>query len=150
MVPWFVEAGADVVTFHFEATKDPRALLATIRAAGKKAGISIKPGTPVEKLEPYLSDFDLVLIMSVEPGFGGQKFMPEMLAKVRWLAERKKSLGLSFYIEIDGGINAATIGAAADAGVEIFVAGSAVYSAPDPVGAYQQLLKLAESGSKKS
>jgi ribulose-phosphate 3-epimerase len=142
MVPWFLKAGADVVTIHFEATESLVEILRTIRAAGKKAGVSIKPKTPVETLEPYLKELDLVLVMSVEPGFGGQSFMPESLDKVRWLAERKKSGGHAFLIEIDGGINQKTIGLAKAAGVEVFVAGNAVFAQPDRKAAYEELMKV--------
>jgi ribulose-phosphate 3-epimerase len=139
MIPWFVRAGADVITVHLEALEDPAAVLGLIRKSGKKAGLSVKPATPVEKLLPYLPGIDLVLVMSVEPGFGGQGFMPESLAKVKWLkAEREKS-GLSFLIEIDGGMNPTTAEAARIAGVEVFVAGSAIFSAKDRRKAWNDL-----------
>jgi ribulose-phosphate 3-epimerase len=139
MIPWFLRAGADVITFHLESVSDPREGLALIRGSGKKSGLSIKPGTPVEVLEPLLPELDLVLVMSVEPGFGGQGFMPEMLEKVRWLARIKKERALSFHIEIDGGINASTAGAAKAAGVEVFVAGSAIFGANDRASAWKEL-----------
>ena len=139
MVPWFLRAGADVITFHHEATRDPAGLLQMIRSSGKKAGISIKPKTPVTVLEPLLGMFDLVLVMSVEPGFGGQGFMPECLDKVRWLATEKKSRGLDYSIEIDGGITPVTAAACREAGVEIYVAGNAIFGAKDRKKAYQEL-----------
>ncbi|NDG84446.1 MAG: ribulose-phosphate 3-epimerase [Proteobacteria bacterium] len=139
MVPWFLRAGADVITFHHEATRDPAALCEMIRKSGKKAGISVKPGTGIEVLESLLPVLDLVLVMSVEPGFGGQGFMAESLDKVRWLSTQKKSRGLGYSIEIDGGINAVTAVPSREAGVEIFVAGSAIFSAKDRKKAYQEL-----------
>jgi ribulose-phosphate 3-epimerase len=139
MIPWFIQAGADVITFHAEATKNVGTTLKMIRNAGKKAGISIKPKTAVESIEGWLSEIDLVLVMSVEPGFGGQSFMAESLNKVKWLAQKKKLLGLNFIIEIDGGINSTTAMAARAAGVEVFVAGSAIFNAKDRKAAYQQI-----------
>ena len=108
-----------------------------IRSHGKKAGISVKPKTPIEVIEPLLADLDLVLVMSVEPGFGGQSFIGDSLNKVKWLVQQKKKH--SFLIEIDGGINTTTAMAAKAAGVEIFVAGSAIFNAKDRKLAYQQL-----------
>ena len=137
MIPWFAKAGADYITVHFEATPDPKALLKMIRSHGKKAGISVKPKTPIEVIEPLLADLDLVLVMSVEPGFGGQSFIGDSLNKVKWLVQQKKKQ--SFLIEIDGGINTTTAMAAKAAGVEIFVAGSAIFNAKDRKLAYQQL-----------
>jgi ribulose-phosphate 3-epimerase len=139
MIPWFLRAGADVITFHLEAVERVPELLRMIRQSGKKAGISIKPATPAAMLEPYLSELDLVLVMSVEPGFGGQGFMPESLEKVKWLSEMKKTKGLSFLIEIDGGINSVTAKACKDAGVEVFVAGSAIFGAKDRKKAWDEL-----------
>ena len=130
-VPWFAKAGADFITIHYEATENPRAILKMIRDQNCKAGISIKPKTSVEVLEPFLSELDLVLVMSVEPGFGGQAFIPDSLQKVKWLAQQKKAKNLPFLIEIDGGINATTALAAKAAGVEVFVAGNAVFGNRD-------------------
>lgn len=144
MVPWFLDAGADVVTIHFEATPQPKPILELIRQSKKKAGISIKPGTAVESIEPLLGLVDLVLVMSVEPGFGGQKFMPEMLKKVEWLKRVRQARGLSFQIEIDGGIGPSTITAAAQAGVDLFVAGSAVFGAKDRALAFRNLSELVD------
>lgn len=141
MIPWFVSAGADVITLHLEALDDPAAALELIRKSGKKAGLSVKPSTPVESVDPFLPLIDLVLVMSVEPGFGGQGFMPESLAKVKWLAARKRSSGASWVIQIDGGINPTTAMAARASGVENFVAGSAVFSAPDRKKAWDDLME---------
>ena len=139
MVPWFIKAGADYITFHLEASSDPKALIEFIHASGKKAGISVKPKTPVESIEALLPILDLILIMSVEPGFGGQSFMPDSLHKSKWLAAQKKQKNYSYLIEIDGGINALTAQAAKAAGVEVFVAGSALFGAKDRKKAYVEL-----------
>ena len=128
----YAEAGAYNVTVHAEAAKDPVALAKNLRAAGAKAGLSLKPGTAFEPWTDVLKHYDTLLIMSVEPGFGGQSFMPEVLDKVR-AARRLVDTGhLKLVVEIDGGINAETIEQAAEAGVDCFVAGSAVYGADDP------------------
>lgn len=142
-VETYINAGADTVIFHVEAAKDHVKLARRIRELGAKAGFCVKPGTDIE---PYLSDlaeFDEVLVMSVEPGFGGQKFMPEQLGKVRTLREVIDSNQLDVIIEIDGGINAETIAQAAEAGVDAFVAGSAVYGQEDRAEAIAQLRRLA-------
>lgn len=131
LIEAYKKSGCDAVTIHFEAVTDAAAALREIRANGMRAGISVKPGTPVEVLEPLLDEFDLALIMTVEPGFGGQKFMPGMLEKVRWLRERLPELDIS----VDGGITAETVKPAAEAGANIFVAGSAVFGQTDRVAA---------------
>ena len=128
----FVEAGADYVTFHYEATENIDECIELIRKAGAKVGISIKPGTEPEVLDKYLDKLDLILVMSVEPGFGGQSFMPDSLDKVRELAAIKREQGLDYIIEIDGGISAKNAGEVFAAGAEALVAGSAVFGAPDP------------------
>ena len=128
----YVDAGAFNVTFHVEATDDPRSVVDLLHSKGCKAGISIKPGTAVEPYLDLLDHVDLVLVMSVEPGFGGQAFMPEVLDKVRTLRAEIDRRGVDVLIQIDGGIDSSTIGAAAEAGCDVFVAGSAVYGAPDP------------------
>ncbi|MCP2159187.1 ribulose-5-phosphate 3-epimerase (EC 5.1.3.1) [Williamsia serinedens] len=137
--PPYAEAGAHNVTFHAEATDDPTAVARDIRAAGAKAGLSIKPGTALDPYLDILSSFDTLLVMSVEPGFGGQSFIPDVLDKVRTLRRRIDTDGLRILVEIDGGINADTIEQAAEAGVDCFVAGSAVYGADDPAGAVSAL-----------
>lgn len=128
----YVDAGAFNVTFHVEATDDPGAVIDLLHSKGCRAGISIKPGTAVEPYLDLLDKVDLVLVMSVEPGFGGQAFMPEVLDKVRALRAEIDRRGADVLIQIDGGIDATTIGAAAAAGCDVFVAGSSVYGAPDP------------------
>ncbi|MGY4651670.1 ribulose-phosphate 3-epimerase [Mycobacterium sp. URHB0021] len=146
--PPYAEAGAYNVTFHAEATDNPVGVARDIRAAGAKAGLSVKPGTPLEPYLEILPQFDTLLIMSVEPGFGGQKFISEVLPKVE-MARRLVDAGeLSIVVEIDGGVNADTIEEAAAAGVDCFVAGSAVYSAEDPAVAVEQLRRQAAAASK--
>lgn len=138
----YIAAGAHNITFHVEATEDPVAIAKELRASGCSAGFSVKPGTPIEPYLQMLPEFDLVLVMSVEPGFGGQKFMPEMLDKVRTLRAAIDAAGLSTRIEIDGGISAATIEQAAAAGCDTYVAGSAVYGHSDPNAAVDELREL--------
>lgn len=128
----FAEAGAGIVTFHYEATSDPRGCIELIRRAGARAGISIKPATPVEVLRDLLPELDLVLVMSVEPGFGGQSFMPESVDKVKALRAMIDACGSSAVIEVDGGISARNSRLLFDAGAKALVAGSAVFGAPDP------------------
>jgi ribulose-phosphate 3-epimerase len=128
----YAEAGAVNVTVHVEAAHEPEALARNLRAAGAKAGLSIKPGTPLEPYVELLRHYDTLLVMSVEPGFGGQSFIPDVLDKVRTARRLVDTGHLTLLVEIDGGINADTIEAAAEAGVDCFVAGSAVYGADDP------------------
>ena len=146
--PPYAEAGAYNVTFHAEATDNPVAVARDIRAAGAKAGLAIKPGTPVEPYLEILREFDTALIMSVEPGFGGQKFIAEVLPKVGTLRRLVDSGELTVIVEIDGGINDDTIEEAAVAGVDCFVAGSAVYSAADPAAAVAALRRQAADASR--
>ena len=143
--PPYAEAGAYNVTFHAEATDDPVAVARDIRAAGAKAGLAIKPNTPLEPYLGILRDVDTLLVMSVEPGFGGQKFIPEVLDKVRAIRRIVDADDLELLVEIDGGINADTIEAAAEAGVDCFVAGSAVYGASNPGAAIAALRATAAS-----
>jgi ribulose-phosphate 3-epimerase len=130
--PGYAEMGARNVTVHAEACTDPRAVAKDLRAAGALAGLAIKPGTPLETYLDVLPDFDTLLVMSVEPGFGGQSFIADVLPKVRRARDLVDSGHLQLIVEIDGGINADTIEQAAEAGVDMFVAGSAVYGAEDP------------------
>jgi ribulose-phosphate 3-epimerase len=146
--PPYAEAGAYNVTFHAEATDNPVGVARDIRAAGAKAGLSVKPGTPLEPYLEILREFDTLLIMSVEPGFGGQEFIPEVLAKVGTARRLVDSGELTIVVEIDGGINDDTIEEAAEAGVDCFVAGSAVYSAEDPAAAVESLRRKAAAASK--
>ena len=146
--PPYAEAGAYNVTFHAEATDDPVAVARDIRAAGAKAGLSVKPGTPIEPYLEILRHFDTLLVMSVEPGFGGQKFIPDVLSKVAAVRRLVDAGELTIVVEIDGGINVDTIEAAAEAGVDCFVAGSAVFGAADPALAVQNLRRQAATASK--
>jgi ribulose-phosphate 3-epimerase len=145
--PPYAEAGAYNVTFHAEATNNPVAVAHDIRAAGAKAGLSVKPGTPLEPYLEILPEFDTLLIMSVEPGFGGQSFMPEVLVKVAIARRLVDSGELTILVEIDGGVNEDTIEQAAAAGVDCFVAGSAVYGADDPAAAVRSLRQQAAAVS---
>ena len=141
----YAEAGAYNVTFHAEAVEDPVRLAKDLRAAGSRAGLAIDRDTPVE---PYLELFphvDTVLIMTIKAGFGGQSFMPEMLAKVSTARRHVARGGLEIRIEVDGGIAEDTIAAAAEAGADAFVAGTAVYGADDPAEAVRRLRRLAEA-----
>ena len=146
--PPYAEAGAYNVTIHAEATDNPVGVARDIRAAGAKAGLGIKPGTQLEPYLEILRDFDTALIMSVEPGFGGQKFISEVLPKVAVLRRLVESGELTVLVEIDGGINDDTIEQAAEAGVDCFVAGSAVYSADDPAAAVAALRSRAADASQ--
>ncbi|WP_347305210.1 ribulose-phosphate 3-epimerase [Corynebacterium sp. SA-MJD20WY100] len=145
-VETYAKAGADCIIFHVEAVANEEAALALarkIRGLGVRAGFSIKPGTPIEPWLDKLEHFDEVLVMSVEPGFGGQKFMPEMLDKVRALRSTIDERGLGTVIEIDGGVSAETIRACAEAGCDAFVAGSAVFKQEDRAAAVAELRELA-------
>ncbi|MCA1655223.1 MAG: ribulose-phosphate 3-epimerase [Pseudonocardiaceae bacterium] len=141
----YAEAGAHNVTVHVEAAADPVRLASDLRAAGALAGLSIKPKTPFEPYVELLTHYDTLLVMSVEPGFGGQEFIPDVLDKVRKARAKVDAGELKVLIEIDGGINADTIEAAAEAGVDCFVAGSAVYGADDPARAVEALRQQASS-----
>ncbi len=138
----FVEAGADWLTFHIEAQSDPASLIDLIHSFEVKAGISISPPTDVREIEPFLSRLDLVLVMSVNPGFSGQRFMPEVLPKVHWLVEKRKELGLEFLISIDGGINAATAPMAISAGVDVLVSASYIFGSKNRCAAIETLKSL--------
>ena len=137
----FVEAGADYVTFHYEATDDIEGCIKAIREAGAKVGISIKPATNAAALTDILSKVDLVLVMSVEPGFGGQSFIDGSLDKIRDLAKMRQEQGLDFIIEVDGGISAKNAAEVFNAGAEALVAGSAVFGAADPEAEIVNMLK---------
>ena len=128
----FAEAGADLVTFHVEATDNPAACIGLIREAGARAGVSIKPATPVEALRGILPLVDLVLVMSVEPGFGGQSFIPGSLEKIAQLRTMAREMGLETIIEVDGGLSSHNAGEVYGAGADVLVAGNAVFGAADP------------------
>jgi ribulose-phosphate 3-epimerase len=141
----YAEAGAYNVTFHVEAALDPIALARDLRAAGTKAGLAIDRDTTVEPYLEILSNFDTVLIMTIKAGFGGQKFIPELLEKVRAVRRHVNSGHLDVRVEVDGGIDEDTIAAAAEAGADAFVAGTAVYGAADPAAAVRSLRARAEA-----
>lgn len=123
----FAKSGADIITFHIEATEKVKETIDLIHSFGIKAGITIKPGTPSEAVKPYLSMVEMVLVMTVEPGFGGQAFIPETLDKVREVRGMIKDAGLNVDVEVDGGINAANVKDVLEAGANVIVAGSAVF-----------------------
>lgn len=135
----FVDAGADIITFHIECNADIHQTIQKIKDRGLKSGLVLKPNTPAEAVFPYLDRLDLVLIMTVEPGFGGQSFMAEMMPKVRTLKNEINRRGLNILIEADGGIGDTTIAQVAAAGVDVSVAGTAVFKANDPTKAIQHL-----------
>ncbi|HEV2782454.1 MAG TPA: ribulose-phosphate 3-epimerase [Actinophytocola sp.] len=143
----YAKAGAHNVTIHIEAADDPLRIADELRAAGALAGLAIKPKTPLEAYIEVLRHYDTLLVMSVEPGFGGQRFIPEVLDKVRAARRLVDSGELSVLVEIDGGINEETIEQAAEAGVDCFVAGSAVYGADDPATMVAVLRDLAAAAA---
>ena len=127
----FAKAGADLLTFHLESNSDPNAVLEKIIQCGKRAGLAINPDTPFERVIPYLDRLDLLLVMTIFPGFGGQKLMPETLTKVQQAVAYRAEKGLHYRVEVDGGVNADTVAMVAKAGAEILVAGSAVFGKAD-------------------
>jgi ribulose-phosphate 3-epimerase len=148
--PGYAEAGAANVTFHIEAARDAIQTARAIRRAGALAGLSVKPGTPLEPYLDVLREFDTLLVMTVEPGFGGQRFLAEVLPKVRLAREQVRSGHLRLFVEVDGGVDADTIVQAAEAGADVFVAGSAVYGADDPGKAVAALRVAARAGMNRS
>ena len=135
----FADAGADIITFHVECDSDIDATIEKIKSRGMKAGLVIKPKTPAEAVFPYLEKLDLVLVMTVEPGFGGQSFMADMLPKVGAIKRECQKRGIELLVEADGGIGEATIAQAAQAGVDVCVAGTAVFKAGDAAKAISKL-----------
>ena len=135
----FADAGADIITFHVECDSDIDATIEKIKSRGMKAGLVIKPKTPAEAVFPYLEKLDLVLVMTVEPGFGGQSFMADMLPKVGAIKRECQKRGIELLVEADGGIGEATIAQAAQAGVDVCVAGTAVFKAEDAAQAINNL-----------
>lgn len=140
----FLGAGCDAVTFHVEAEPDACPLLRRIRTGGALAGLALNPGTPVERIVPFLDDCDLVLVMSVEPGFGGQQFIPAALEKLRQLRPLMRA---GTRLAVDGGVDLRTIGASAAAGADLFVVGSAIFDAADYTVAMRELSAAARNGS---
>ena len=143
--PAYAELGCDSVTFHLEAATDPVGLARQIRDIGSKAAIAIKPNTPFTEIEPLLSEIDMLLVMTVEPGFGGQKLIPETIAKVSQARAAVQGKNLQVAIQVDGGVTESNIGQLADAGADVFVAGSAVFNADNRNLEIAKLRELAHS-----
>ncbi|MGP9693025.1 ribulose-phosphate 3-epimerase [Brachybacterium sp. AOP25-B2-12] len=141
----YAEAGAESVTFHLEAAAAPVRLARELRRAGVQVGVALRPATPVEPLLDILGEFDMVLVMTVEPGFGGQSFLPEMLPKVRRTRAAISAANLQLSVQVDGGINRESIELAAEAGADVFVAGSAIYRADDAAAEIRRLRELADA-----
>jgi ribulose-phosphate 3-epimerase len=139
----FAAAGADIITFHLEAVQNIDEIISLIKSYGIKVGISIKPNTPAEELFPWLAKIDMVLVMTVEPGFGGQGFMTSMLPKIK--AIRDNSVALMLDIQVDGGINTQTVSLAAKAGANIFVAGNAIFGSDNPTEVIKSIREAAEA-----
>ena len=138
----FIKAGATLYNFHLECEDDIQQTLDAVKALGCKTGLTIKPGTAPEALAPYLDQLDLVLVMSVEPGFGGQKFMPSALDKLRWLKAEREKHGLHYLLEVDGGVDDTTAPLCVEAGADVLVAGSAVFGKDDMTAAVRRLAAL--------
>lgn len=134
----YVDAGSDCITFHFEATTNPKELIDKIHSYDIQAGISVKPNTDIQVLKPYLSELDLILVMSVEPGFGGQSFLPSAIDKVKWLREEKDKNGYSYKISIDGGINKETLLLVKN-DLDMAVCGSYITKAKEPLKCLEEL-----------
>jgi ribulose-phosphate 3-epimerase len=143
--PAYVEAGAASVTFHVESTRAPIRLAREIRAKGARASMALRPATPVEPYEALLPELDMLLVMTVEPGFGGQKFLDLCLPKIRTARELMRKHGVETWLQVDGGVSLETIERCAEAGADVFVAGSAVYSADDPDAMVRELRARAEA-----
>ncbi len=141
--PGYAELGAASVTFHIEAATDPVWLARRLREIGARAGVAVKPGTPIEPVFEMLDEFDQVLVMTVEPGFGGQSFMPETMPKLALLAGEVRRRGSAVWLQVDGGITESTIVQAAEAGADTFVAGSSVFGAEHPGLAIARLREAA-------
>jgi ribulose-phosphate 3-epimerase len=148
--PRYAEIGCESVTFHAEAAIAPIKLARELRAQGSRAGMALRPATPVEPYLDMLEELDLLLIMTVEPGFGGQKFLDLTLPKLRRAAEAVRGSGASVALQVDGGVSEETIGRAAEAGANVFVAGSSVYGADDPAAAIEGLRSVAERAAENS
>lgn len=143
--PRYAEAGCYSVTFHVEAARDPGMTARAIRGAGARSALAVKPGTEIDAVDPYLPFIDMILIMTVEPGWGGQAFLDSMLPKVREARRRAQDTGLDIWVQVDGGVSEDTIGPCAEAGANVFVAGSVVYRSQDPAATVQALRTRAEA-----
>ncbi|MBS4917649.1 MAG: ribulose-phosphate 3-epimerase [Clostridiales bacterium] len=141
----FVDGGADLITFHVESDSDPDAVIAAIREKGKIPAISVKPKTPAQAVYPYLDKVGMVLVMTVEPGFGGQSFMADMLPKIKALRQKAGELSLDLDIQVDGGIDLNTAPLAAAAGANVLVAGSSVFGSGDPAAMVKKLREAARA-----
>jgi ribulose-phosphate 3-epimerase len=141
--PMYAEAGASSVTFHIEAARDPASLARNLRSLGARAGMALKPGTAFAPYADLLPELDMVLLMTVEPGFGGQSFMADQMSKVREARAAVDKFGGEIWVQVDGGVSARTIEACAEAGADVFVAGSAVFGAQVAASAVDQLRELA-------
>jgi ribulose-phosphate 3-epimerase len=148
--PGYAEAGARSVTFHVEASGAPIRLARELRSLGVRAGMALKPATPVEPYADLLPELDMLLLMTVEPGFGGQRFLDVVLPKIRRARELVKGRELDLWLQVDGGVSAETIERCADAGADVFVAGSAVYGADDPARAVEALRAQAVEASRSA
>ncbi len=145
--PGYAEAGAGSVTFHAEAVKAPVRLARTLRGLGSRAGLAVNPATPITPYADLLPDLDMVLLMTVEPGFGGQPFLDMVLPKIAEARELVRRSGCDVWVQVDGGVSEATIGRCAEAGADVFVAGSAVFGAEDPDRMVRTLRGMAEAAS---
>jgi ribulose-phosphate 3-epimerase len=145
--PGYVEAGAANVTFHVEACKAPVRTTREIRSKGARAGMALRPATPIEPYEDLLTELDMILVMTVEPGFGGQRFLDVCVPKIRRTRDLVRKHGLDVWVQIDGGVAPDTIERCAEAGADMFVAGSAVYDADDPNSMIDKLRAMAEAAA---
>jgi len=148
--PQYVDAGAGSVTFHAEAAAAPVRLAREIKALGARASMALKPATPVELYEDLLPELDMLLVMTVEPGFGGQAFLDIMLPKIRRARQLMDKHGLEMWLQVDGGVSASTIEQCAEAGADVFVAGSSVYGTDDPAAAVRGLRQQAEEAARRA
>ncbi len=145
-IPTFIDSGADWITFHYEAVNDVPAIVSEIRRFNVRPGVSINPETPLNKIVPYLDSIDLVLLMSVHPGFGGQDFIPKTIDKVVELVQLRDNYNYSFLISIDGGVNLDNTKLIVDAGVDVLVAGSSIYGADNPAKVIKRMRDIIEAG----
>jgi ribulose-phosphate 3-epimerase len=148
--PAYAEAGARSVTFHVEAARAPVRLARTLRGAGARAGLALNPGTPIETCVDLLPELDMLLLMTVEPGFGGQSFLDMVLPKLRRTRQLVSAAALPIWVQVDGGVDEESVQRCAEAGADVFVAGSAVYHADDPAAAVRQLRAAAERAATSS
>jgi len=148
--PGYADAGARSVTFHVESSRDPVTLARDLHALGARAGMALKPATDVERYVDLLPELDMVLLMTVEPGFGGQRFLDSVLPKVRRTRELAREAGLDIWLQVDGGVSPETVERCAEAGADVFVAGSAVYGADDPAAAVDGLRAQAAAATASS